>query len=170
MSDYPESTTNHLPPEDELPSGVHELPAAEPRAELVAHLSRMGDLGTLAAACEAGRMISRYRDGADRGAAPKPGVVRASSFRQLARLEGMPMSPASLCRAVSIYHLTLRMPELLTFRRVGIGHVSTVLRLDEEVQVDLLYRAEREGWSRTQLQAVVDERDAVRAPVAVGAL
>lgn len=154
-----------LPPEEELPSGVHELPPPEPRAQLVARLSQIEDLGTLAAACEAGRLVSRYRDEADRGKAPKPGVVRASSFRQLARLEGMPMSPASLCRAVSIYHLTLRMPELLTFRRVGIGHVSTVLRLDPDTQVDLLYRAERENWSRTHLQAAVDAQRAVPAYV-----
>jgi hypothetical protein len=123
---------------------------------LVSRLSQIEHLGTWAAACEAGRLISEYREGADRGKTPKPGVVRASSFRQLARLEGMPMSPASLCRAVSIYHLTMRMPELLTFRRVGIGHVSTVLRLEPNLQVDLLYRAESENWSRTHLQSVVD--------------
>lgn len=157
-------------PQETTDSGVHRIPYLTPEQYLVLHLGRIADQGTLAAACEAGRHIWGYRYAQDGDERPKPGIVRASSFRQLARIEGMPMSPASLCRAVGIYQLALRMPELLGFRRVGVGHVSTVLRLPLEQQVALLYQAEQDGWSRSRLQSRVDSLRYAANPYAETAL
>jgi len=117
----------------------------------------LGDTSSLAAAAEAGRLISEYRVKSYEQEAPRIGFASHCSFRRLGRLPGMPLSSASLCRAVTIYELSQRMPELIACRRVGIGHVSIVSKLPQDLQVHLLTLAEIHGWSRSSLQVAVDQ-------------
>jgi len=126
-----------------------------PEQGLVAQLAAVQARSTLRGMCEAGALVLRIRDAADGN--HRPGVTAPTSFRQLARLPGMTMSSASLCRAVAIYELWQRMPELLECERIGVGHVSAVLCLKEDLQITLLKRAQDESWTKARLQKEVDQ-------------
>jgi hypothetical protein len=78
---------------------------------------------------------------------------KAQSLRKLARTWGVPLS--TLCRALSVYLLWQRNPEIAGYEHVGVCHVSVVLALEGEQQLGLLRKAEAARWSRGQLQRAV---------------
>lgn len=146
-------------PTSRFESGVYRATSARPTEaalELVERLNAVPERSTLVGMCEAGALILKIRNAEDAGK-NRPGVTAPTSFRQLAALPGMTMSAASLYRAVSIYELWRRMPELLRCKKLGVGHVSAVLCLKEELQMRLLRQAQEETWTKARLQEEVDK-------------
>jgi hypothetical protein len=80
---------------------------------------------------------------------------RPPSFRILAKQLGATQGVSSIWRAAAIYRLAQRYPELYTYRHVGVGHLAVLLSLRGPLQLALLRRAERMGWSRRKLEAKV---------------
>ena len=80
---------------------------------------------------------------------------RAVSFRLLAKQLETPKAASSLWRAVAIYRLAERYPELYTYQHLGVAHLSVLLSLRGPVQLALLRKAERMRWSRRKLEAKV---------------
>jgi hypothetical protein len=74
---------------------------------------------------------------------------KPSSLRRLAEARGVPVS--SLWRALAVYLLYRRCPQLAGYRHVGISHVSLILGLDEAAQLHFLEKVELKRWSRQQL-------------------
>lgn len=91
---------------------------------------------------------------------------KCSSFRKLASHPRLGMSPSSLWRAVAIFELSRRFPELQEYVHTGVGHISVILGLQASDQFKLLRQCETERWTRRHLQHVVAElRTAQRADV-----
>jgi hypothetical protein len=139
-----------------LSSGVYYLrPDATAPASDATVLARAvesaGGLHSLQWALEIGEMVfQRVFNGDER-------LLRArgkknSSFRRLAADPELGMSPSSLWRAVAIYELSRRFPELAQYVHTGVGHISVVLGLPEPEQYGLLRAAESQRWTRRRLQ------------------
>lgn len=75
------------------------------------------------------------------------------SFGLLAARADLGMSRANLWRAVAIYELSLRQPQLRHGSHLGVSHVRAVLGLPELEQERLLARAESERLDVHSLQA-----------------
>jgi hypothetical protein len=102
----------------------------------------------LAPALRLGQLVaSKLADAATEG--------QTSSFRRLAAHELRSHAPSSLWRALNVFRLAGRYPELATYVHIGVGHVSVVLTLPETEGVALLRRAELLGWSRRHLESEV---------------
>ena len=87
------------------------------------------------------------------------------SFRKLQAHPDLPFAAATLSRAVSLYALSRRRPDLLRLRHVSASHLQEVLRLAPTAQDQLLERVEREHWSVKRLRdAVRCESSAAEAP------
>lgn len=80
-----------------------------------------------------------------------------TSFRKLAAHPDSPFEASTLSRAVGIYLLTRRRPDIARLAHVGPSHLQEILGLDEGTQDRLLERAESDAWSTRRL------RDEVRA-------
>lgn len=139
-----------------LGSGVYYLhPESTPVPSDAAAVARVvesaGGLHSLQWALEVGEMVfQRVFNGDER-------LLRArgkknSSFRRLAADPELGMSPSSLWRAVAIYELSRRFPELTQYVHTGVGHISVVLGLPEPDQYSLLRAAESQRWTRRRLQ------------------
>lgn len=83
-----------------------------------------------------------------------------TSFRRLALHPELPMSASNLWRAVAIFELSRRLPDLPQATHLGVCHVRAVLGLPPHDQEQLLARAESERWdvSRLETQASVRRR------------
>ena len=140
---------------------------AEPDPEtaiVVSALRGVTGSHSLAAALEAGEIIFRHVFRGDESLLRARGK-KCSSFRKLAAHPDLAMSTSSLWRAVAIYELSLRFPELPHYAHVGVGHISVVLGLPTAEQFRLLRVAESQRWTRRKLQKVATElRLAQRAP------
>jgi hypothetical protein len=79
------------------------------------------------------------------------------SFRRLEKHPGLPFKAAMLSRAVSIYVLSQRRPDLLQLKNVSQTHLQEVLGLEPELQDRLLARVEDEKWSVRRLRDEVVE-------------
>lgn len=111
---------------------------------------------SLHAALEAGEYIFRKVFGGDREQLYERGR-KCQSLRRLAEVPGLSMSASSLWRAVAVYELSLRFPELVNYEHVGVGHISVVLGLPAPHIFDLLRQAEAEHWTKRKLQKIVNE-------------
>jgi hypothetical protein len=80
------------------------------------------------------------------------------SCRKLARLHRVPAS--TLWRALAIYQLSQRHPELADCHHVGVGHLSVLLGIPREHQLYFLRRAESSRWSRAQLERQIRRLEA----------
>jgi len=79
------------------------------------------------------------------------------SFRKLQHHPRLPFSAAHLSRAVMIYMLSRRKPELMLTRNLGPSHLHELAGLPEEEQDRIFDLAERECWSVKQIREVVGE-------------
>jgi hypothetical protein len=77
------------------------------------------------------------------------------SFRKLEQHPDLPFKASMLSRAVSIYVLSRRRPDLLRLENVSQTHLQEILSLDAEVQDRLLERVQEEKWSVQRLRAEV---------------
>lgn len=75
-----------------------------------------------------------------------------ASLRELVRRPDLPMSAASLYRAIALYELCER-TGATSFRHLGASHLRAVLGVPIEHQRALLETAEREHWTVTGLEA-----------------
>ncbi len=82
---------------------------------------------------------------------------RCPSLRRLARHPDLPFSAAALYRAVAIYELCSRLPDVATWKHVGASHLRTVLPLPAPDQERLLKSAEEEQWTVSALSTEVRE-------------
>lgn len=123
---------------------------------------------SLQAALEAGEIIFRFVFNSDEQLLRARGR-KCSSFRKLSAHQDLRMSSSSLWRAVAIYELSLRFPEIADYVHTGVGHISVVLGLPPADQFALLRTTETERWTRRKLQKVVtqmriDRREAGQLP------
>ncbi len=81
-----------------------------------------------------------------------------TSFRKLQEHPDLPFKASTLSRAVSMYLLSQRRPDLLQMQNVSQSHLQEVLNLEAELQDYLLGRVEDEGWSVQKLRAEVSDR------------
>jgi hypothetical protein len=86
---------------------------------------------------------------------------KSRSFRKLANSSQMAVS--TLWRALATYLLYRRHPEIAEYCRLGVGHVSVVLSVEEEYQLYFLRNAEIGRWSRRRLNEEVKFYHAYRA-------
>jgi hypothetical protein len=143
---------------NELPSGLFEVPAGAGEDEssaVVAALRRVTG-HSLQAALEAGELIFEHVFQRDETLLRARGK-KCSSFRKLAAHPELGMSSSSLWRAVAIYELSLRFPELCDYVHTGVGHISVVLGLPPADQFTLLRHTEAQRWTRRKLQKVVTD-------------
>jgi hypothetical protein len=145
---------------EEVPSGIyffdHQL-ANEPDHDLDEVVARLGAVcgsHSLGAALQAGRIIFESLFKGDERLLRARGK-KCSSFRKLANHPRLGMSPSSLWRAVAIFELSRRFPELQHYTHIGVGHVSVVLGLPSATQFQLLRQCESERWTRRHLQTLV---------------
>jgi hypothetical protein len=75
------------------------------------------------------------------------------SIRKLAERPDCPFAKSALTEAVGIYVLCKNYPQARGSGRVMPTHVGKTLGLKPELAIDLLQRADREGWSVRQLAA-----------------
>jgi hypothetical protein len=111
---------------------------------------------SLQAALEAGEIIFRFVFKGDEQLLRARGR-KCSSFRKLSSHPELRMSSSSLWRAVAIYELSLRFPELAEYVHTGVGHISVVLGLPAADQFRLLRQTETERWTRRKLQKIVTQ-------------
>jgi len=78
-----------------------------------------------------------------------------TSFRKLSSHPDLPFHASQLSRAVSIYLLSQRRPELAQFAHVGPSHLQEILGLEQEEQDRLLRCVEAESWSTRRLREEV---------------
>jgi hypothetical protein len=78
-----------------------------------------------------------------------------ASFRKLAEHPQLPFSRANLARAVGIYVLSLRRPDLFELQGVGPCHLREILALDATSQDRLLTETSKNGWSVCRLHEEV---------------
>lgn len=131
-------------------------------------LEDVSALHSLQAALEVGEIVYRRIFKGDERLLRARGK-KNGSFRKLAAHPRLCMSPSSLWRAVAIYELSRRFPELVQYVHTGVGHISVVLGLPEVDQFRLLRATESERWTRRRLQkeaaAVRDaQRQSMRLP------
>ena len=149
--------TNRLTEATGSVSGVYYLHAPQPDAvttdaDVVAQaLENVSTLHSLQAALEVGQIVFQRVFKSDERLLRARGK-KNSSFRKLAAHPRLGMSPSSLWRAVAIFELSRRFPELTQYAHTGVGHISVVLGLPEAEQYRLLRTTESERWTRRRLQ------------------
>lgn len=111
---------------------------------------------SLQASLEAGEIIFRHVFEGDEQVLRARGK-KCSSFRRLAAHPELKMSPSSLWRAVAVYELSRRFPEIAQYTHTGVGHVSVVFGLPAAEQFRLLRLTEAQRWTRRYLQKVARE-------------
>ncbi len=163
-------TQAHQLDAEDLASGVYFFEpqvgseSANDIERVVQLLKEVSGAHSLHAALQAGRVIF------DRVFMSDERLLRArgkkcSSFRKLAAHPRLGMSPSSLWRAVAIFELSRRFPELESYVHTGVGHISVVLGLPASEQFKLLRQCETERWTRRHLQSVVAELRAAQRTV-----
>lgn len=146
----------------ELPSGVVYFEPSGPAdsdaelTEVVRILRSVDGSNSLQAALEAGEVIFRHVFRGDERLLRARGR-KCSAFRKLAADPSLGMSPSSLWRAVAIFELGRRFPEVTQYVHTGVGHISVVLGLPPADQFRLLRQTEQERWTRRKLQKVAGE-------------
>jgi hypothetical protein len=78
------------------------------------------------------------------------------ALRVLAARTDLPLSASALYRALAIYELSQKQAGGQGWQHLGVSHLRVVLGLAEDVQAELLGRAEAEQWTVARL-----EREAV---------
>ena len=118
---------------------------------IVNQLRRVCRQATMEYALNVGRIIiHNFYDGdisAWRGRGPK-----LASFRRLASRPDLPMSPVLLYRCVATYELCERVDALSRWGNINVSHIRAVLNLPDDLQVDLLSRANAERWPVRRLE------------------
>jgi hypothetical protein len=79
------------------------------------------------------------------------------SFRKLEQHPELPFKASMLSRAVSIYVLARRRPDLTKLQNVSQTHLQEILNLEPDVQDRLLTQVEQEKWSVQKLRSVVHD-------------
>lgn len=77
----------------------------------------------------------------------------AASLRRLAAHPQVAWKVTSLWRAVSVYELSLRLPQLFDLPGLGVSHFRAVLGLPPHVQESLLQSAAEEKWTKRRLES-----------------
>ena len=162
VSDAPEESGTHasVPEAPRPPSGSPQSVDLDTLTEL---LNAVPKPGTLRGAARLGQLIVRYYYDSDHELA-RSRCRKPTSIRKLAAHARLDMSPTSLSRAVRIHQLSQRMPQLLGFEHIGVGHVSSCFALDPASQISVLERAEREQWTRKYLNEFIAKLPAEQKP------
>lgn len=123
--------------------------AVERTVAEIRHLTRTASLNL---ALEVGEIVFRRVFGGDMDSVRKHGPKHAS-FRQLALHPDLPMSATGLWRAVTMFELSQRMPQLKRCKHIGASHIHAVLGLPPRDQERLLTRAERQKLKASEVRA-----------------
>lgn len=117
---------------------------------VVAELKRVASRAALDLALEVGRIVVERFYGGNVHVWRQRGN-RCPSLRRLARHPELPFSAAALYRAVAIFEMASRLPDVATWKHVGASHLRTVVPLPAPDQERLLLAAERERWTVVRL-------------------
>ncbi len=108
---------------------------------------------SIAEAYEIGRaVVEDFYGGAE---AFRSRSAQSGSLRGLAEQLGGSVSTSTLWRAAASYLVMTRAPFVSNARHLKLSHVYAVLDLSDELQPELLLRAERERWTSDQLRSEV---------------
>jgi hypothetical protein len=152
----------HVQEHSDLASGVLFLQPSFPAdsdeeiQQVVRVLRSVTGSHSLQAALEVGEIVFRQVFRGDERLLRARGK-KCSAFRKLAADPSLGMSPSSLWRAVAIFELGRRFPEITQYAHTGVGHISVVLGLPTADQFRLLRQTEAERWTRRKLQKVVTD-------------
>lgn len=119
---------------------------------LVDQLERVKNARTLQLAHEIGELVASHLYGGDPEGYRRRGTQDAT-YRRLVRHPRLSLSPVTVWRALGVYELCCRVPDLLECNRLKSGHVYAVLRLPHQQQEQLLQAAAEEQWSVNQIEA-----------------
>lgn len=119
--------------------------------DTVAEIVQFSRAGNLAMTLQIGEIVFRKIFGGDIAAVRDRGPKDAS-FARLAKHPRLPFSSATLWRSVASYELTCRFPGIARSKHLGITHLSAVFNLPGDVQERLLRAAEKEKWSREDVE------------------
>ena len=79
------------------------------------------------------------------------------SFRKLEQHPELPFKASMLSRAVSIYLLARRRPDVAKLQNVSQTHLQEIINLEPDIQDRLLAQVEQEKWSVQKLRAAVHD-------------
>lgn len=125
---------------------------SDPVEQALAQIRHIARVSSLQLALDIGEVVFETVFEGDVAALRSRGPKHAS-FRRLALHPELPMSASNLWRAVAIYELSRRLPDLRRTTHLGVCHVRAVLGLPPREQKQLLARAESERWEVSQLEA-----------------
>jgi CheY-like chemotaxis protein len=142
-----------------LTISVNDADRATPGQDLEVEKNRQQSLRRLS---EVGREIVDQLFGGDleRWRARPSGTIPLLSTDKRRRFPG---GRSAVYRAVRVYDLCKRYPELLVSSTITASHVAVVLRLAPSLQIELLRQADRESWTVQHLKAAA-EGHASQAP------
>jgi hypothetical protein len=118
----------------------------------IAEIRHVTRVGTLELALDIGEIVFRRVYAGDMELLRRNGP-KDVSFSKLAAHPDLPISRASLWRAVSLYELSVRLPRVRESKHLGVSHMRAVLGLPAAVQEKLLTRAEKQRWKVAELEA-----------------
>lgn len=78
--------------------------------------------------------------------------ARQASLRRLAAHPDVPCQVTTLWRAVSVYEMSLRLPQVFDLKDIGVSHLRAVIGLPGHVQEHLLITAAQERWPKRRLE------------------
>jgi hypothetical protein len=147
-------------PDRERPWTTTKRPTAS-LAEVVGNLQQLGDLDGLRLTVGIGRVVFEKVYGGEVELWRSRGK-KHPSLRELARHPRQPFSRARLARAVGIYVLSLRRPDLLGLNGLKSCHLREILGLDDNAQDRLLGESVAQGWSVRRLRDEVRRTKTLR--------
>jgi hypothetical protein len=77
--------------------------------------------------------------------------VGATSFRAFVRQSNISAPVSSSWRAIAIWQLSQKFPEIIHCRHLGVAHFGVILSVPEPFQLQLIRQAEYHRWSRSRL-------------------
>lgn len=133
----------------EILSGSGNGPTAVSLDELAKSVAALGTGSSIGQILRIGELVYQGLYGSSRALQSDSG---GASLRRLAGHPAIKWKVTSLWRAVSVYELSLRMPQLFDLPGLGVSHFRAVLGLPDGVQANLLTQAATERWTKRRLE------------------
>lgn len=118
---------------------------------VVRDLRAMSEIATLELAMSVGRLVVERMFGGSLGAWRRRGKSDPT-FAQLAKHPDLPMSAASLYRAVCIYEMVQNLPAISAWKWLTVSHLRSVIGLPVAEQERILSLAHANRWTVRQLE------------------
>ncbi len=130
------------PPETDVSKSVIDRVATQ--------LKALGTGNSPAEVLQIGELIFREIYGCERMFLKKG--THHPSLRRLGLHPDVPFKVTTLWRAVSMYEMSLRFPQLFETPQLGVSHLRAVIGLPFDIQESLLRAAAQERWTKRRLE------------------